>query len=85
MLFEDTYLTVKEPSEGLFKDKGSKFLSFAFPVSSEEEIKMQLSGLRNGSAHRLRARPRASAPRAALRPRPPARGGKIQRATYQPP
>lgn len=46
MLFEDTYLTISEPSEGIYKDKGSKFLSFAFNVSSEEEIKMRLSELR---------------------------------------
>ena len=46
MLFEDTYLTVLEPSEGMYKDKGSKFLSFAFPVVSEEEIKKRLSELK---------------------------------------
>lgn len=36
---EDTYKTIEKPSEGLFKDKGSKFISFAFQVNSEEEIK----------------------------------------------
>ena len=36
---EDTYKTIEKPSEGLFKDKGSKFISLAFPVNSEEEIK----------------------------------------------
>ncbi|HAH25590.1 MAG TPA: YigZ family protein [Prolixibacteraceae bacterium] len=36
---EDTYKTIEKPSEGLFKDKGSRFLSFAFPVNSEEEIR----------------------------------------------
>ena len=46
MLFEDIYLTIYGPSIGLFKDKGSKFLSFAYPVSSEEEIKKHLSELR---------------------------------------
>jgi len=46
MLFEDTYYTIKEPSEGLFKDRGSKFLGIAFPVSSEEEIKKHLAELR---------------------------------------
>ncbi|WP_037576702.1 IMPACT family protein [Sporocytophaga myxococcoides] len=33
------YYSIKAPSEGLYKEKGSKFLSFAFPVSSETEIK----------------------------------------------
>jgi len=46
MLFEDTYLTIKEPSEGLFKDKGSKFSSFAFHVESEEDVKKRLAELR---------------------------------------
>jgi uncharacterized YigZ family protein len=39
MLFEDTFLTIKKPSEGIFKDKGSKFLAFAFPVKTEKEVK----------------------------------------------
>lgn len=37
--FIDEYLTIGKPSEGLFKDRGSKFLAFAYPVSTEEEIK----------------------------------------------
>ncbi|MBN1116959.1 MAG: YigZ family protein [Bacteroidales bacterium] len=36
---KDTYYTIKSKSEGLFKDKGSKFLAFAFPVLSEEKVK----------------------------------------------
>lgn len=36
---EDTYKTIEKPSEGLFKDKGSRFISYAFPVSSEDEIR----------------------------------------------
>jgi len=38
-LMEDTFKTISKPSEGLFKDKGSKFISFAFPVNSEDEIR----------------------------------------------
>lgn len=39
----DTYKTITAPSsEVLFKDKNSKFLGYAFPVSSEEEVKEQL-------------------------------------------
>lgn len=36
---EDTYRTILLPSEGLFKDKGSKFIAYAYPVYSEDEIK----------------------------------------------
>ena len=39
MLFEDTYKTISSESEGLFKDRGSKFIAKAYPVSSEAEIK----------------------------------------------
>jgi uncharacterized YigZ family protein len=46
MLFEDTYFTIQQPAEGLFKNKGSKFYSFAFPVTTEEEIKHYLSVLK---------------------------------------
>lgn len=35
----DTYLTLARISEGLYKEKGSKFLAFAIPVSDVEEIK----------------------------------------------
>jgi uncharacterized YigZ family protein len=33
----DSFRTISTLSEGLFKDKGSKFLSFALPVKSAEE------------------------------------------------
>jgi len=36
---EDTYKTIEKPSEGYFKDKGSKFFAFAYPIKTEEEIK----------------------------------------------
>lgn len=35
----DTYKTISARSEGLFKDRGSKFIAYAFPVESEEETK----------------------------------------------
>lgn len=45
MLFEDTYLTISQPSEAIFKDKGSKFIACAYPVTSEAEIKIHLANL----------------------------------------
>lgn len=39
MLFEDRYKTILAPCEGSFKDKGSKFLAYAFPFSQEENLK----------------------------------------------
>lgn len=33
------YQTIKELAEGFYKEKGSKFLAFAIPVQSEEEVK----------------------------------------------
>ena len=41
-----TYKTIVAPTEGLFKDKGSKFLAYAYPVASEEEMKEYLAVLR---------------------------------------
>ena len=35
----DTFHTLYEPAEGLYKEKMSKFLSFAIPVSSVQEAK----------------------------------------------
>ncbi len=35
----DTYLTIKNPTEGLYKEKGSRFIALAYPVSSEGEVK----------------------------------------------
>lgn len=36
---EDKYLTISAPAEGLYKEKGSKFIAFAIPVSNVEQIK----------------------------------------------
>ncbi len=43
---EDTFRTISGKAEGLYKDRGSKFLAFGFPVSSEEEIKIIVSETR---------------------------------------
>lgn len=45
-MFEDTYNTIAAPAEGLYKEKGSKFLAFAFPVATVEEVKPILERLR---------------------------------------
>lgn len=43
---DDIYKTIEKPSkETLFKEKGSKFFGYAFPVTSEEEIKKALESL----------------------------------------
>ncbi len=41
-----SYRTIKKPSQGLFKDRGSKFLSFSWPVSAEDDINEKLGFLR---------------------------------------
>ena len=46
MLFEDSYKTIVNHSEGFFKDRGSKFISHAYPVKTEEEVKDILTQLR---------------------------------------
>jgi|TARA_B110000967_G_scaffold209961_1_gene268971 uncharacterized YigZ family protein len=44
---EDVYKTIKAPSkETLFKEKGSKFFGYAFPVASEDAVKETLEILR---------------------------------------
>jgi len=46
MLFDDTYRTIEKPVEGLFRDRGSKFLAFAYPVNNETELKNNLAQLK---------------------------------------
>jgi uncharacterized YigZ family protein len=45
-IVEDTYKTVSGKSEGLYKEKGSKFIALAYPVTSEDEVKVILASLR---------------------------------------
>ncbi|WP_300567670.1 YigZ family protein [Flavobacterium sp.] len=47
MDIQDTYLTLTEPSpEILFKEKNSKFFGYAFPITSEEEVKVHIENLK---------------------------------------
>ena len=39
---DDYYYTIKAPSKGLFKDRGSKFIALAFPVQNEDEAMERL-------------------------------------------
>lgn len=41
-----SFLTIEKPSEGVYKELGSKFLAYAFPVSTESDIKLNLDALR---------------------------------------
>lgn len=43
---KDTYKTIEAASEGLYKEKGSKFLAFAHPVNTVEEVKTHLESYR---------------------------------------
>jgi uncharacterized YigZ family protein len=42
----DNYKTIKSSSEGTYKEKGSRFLAFAFPVVNQEEIKPIIERIR---------------------------------------
>ncbi|CAG5007459.1 IMPACT family member YigZ [Dyadobacter sp. CECT 9275] len=46
MLFDDSYQTIAQPSEGFFKDKGSKFIAYAFPIRTEDDAKEYLIQVR---------------------------------------
>ena len=46
MLFEDTYKTIRIPAEGIFKDRGSKFLAYAYPIEHENEVKPLVENLK---------------------------------------
>lgn len=46
-LFEDTYKTIASPSEGIYKDKGSKFIAYAYPLRSEDQIKERVAALKS--------------------------------------
>lgn len=42
----DTYRSIAAPARGIYKELGSKFLAFAYPVETEDEVKTILAALR---------------------------------------
>lgn len=44
---KETYRTIKAPAFGEFKDRGSRFIGCAYPVSSVEEVNSHIAELRN--------------------------------------
>lgn len=47
MEFKDTYKTIAFPSEEiLFKEKNSKFFGYAFPINTEDQVKILIEPLR---------------------------------------
>ena len=42
----DTYRSIAAPSQGIYKELGSKFLAFAYPVETEDEVKRILTDIR---------------------------------------
>lgn len=44
----DTYKTITKPTEeALFKDRGSKFLGYAYPIQNEDEVKPIIESLKS--------------------------------------
>lgn len=43
---KDSFNSIASPSEGLFKDNGSRFIAKAYPVETEEEVKEIVSSLK---------------------------------------
>ena len=42
-MFNYTYRTIAKESEGLYKEKGSRFIALAYPVRTEEEVKQHVA------------------------------------------
>ena len=47
MLFDDTYLTIQNKAEGQFRDRGSRFLAYAYPLQGEDDIKGIIAQLKS--------------------------------------
>ncbi len=45
-LFDDTYRTIEASHEGIFRDKGSKFIAYVYPFTGESELKDIIQSLK---------------------------------------
>lgn len=42
----DTFFTIEKPAQAEYKDRGSKFIAYAFPVTTIEDFKNQLAAIK---------------------------------------
>jgi uncharacterized YigZ family protein len=45
-MFDDTYKEAKSHTTGIYKEKGSKFIAYSYPVYSEQEVKEKLEEIK---------------------------------------
>ena len=45
-MITDEYFSISAPAEGMFKDRGSAFHAFAYPVSDQETIKLLIKQIK---------------------------------------
>ena len=45
-MFNYTYRTIAKESEGLYKEKGSRFIALAYPVRTEEDVKQHVADVK---------------------------------------
>ena len=45
-MFSDNYKEIKSATTGVYKEKGSKFIAYSFPVYSEENVKEKLEEIK---------------------------------------
>ena len=46
MIEQDFYITIEKPSNAEFKDRGSRFIAFAFPIETADDFKKELQALK---------------------------------------
>ena len=45
-MIEDKYKEIQTQSTGIYKEKGSKFIAYSYPVFSEDQVKEKLEEVR---------------------------------------